>query len=224
MQLSRSLFKNICNLFLQSSCPLCQRSTSKAICDTCERQLKQNQLGNPAEFWQGQPALFAWGWYGGILKRTIAHLKYDPQPELARPLGQWLAQAWIESGVSRSPFTVVPIPLHADKQQQRGFNQAELLAQSFCQWTGYPLQANGLERIRSTEAQFTLSASQREQNLSQAFSLGKAFQHRRPSSPVLLLDDIYTTGATIRAATQTLHRHGIRVRGVLAIAKTQKQP
>ena len=111
--------------------------------------------------------------------------------------------------------------MHGEKQKQRGYNQAGLIAQSFCQFTGHSMQVNGLERVRSTEAQFNLSAAQREQNLLQAFKIGRAFQKKKPHCPVLLLDDIYTTGATIRATTQVLHQQGIRVRGVAIVAKAR---
>lgn len=219
---TRSLFKNLLNLFLQSPCPLCQSLTTTELCLSCERQLKQSQFAKPAQFWQAQPAVFAWGAYQGRLKQAIAHLKYDNQPEIADSLGQWLAEAWLEAQIGFSKLTVVPIPLHPAKQQQRGYNQAELIAQSFCRLTGYPLQVYGLERQRSTEALFGLSLAQREQSLSEAFSLGKDFQRCQPKSPVLLVDDIYTTGSTVRSAMQTLHRHRIGVSGVAAVAKTEK--
>ena len=213
--------RSLLNLFLQSACPLCQRATPTEFCANCTRQLRQSQLDNPDQFWHQQPAVFAWGWYAGNVKQAIGQLKYDRQSQIARPLGQWLAQAWLEAGLDRVPVVVVPIPMHADKVRLRGYNQAELIAQSFCQLTGHSMQVNGLERSRSTEAQFNLSADQRRQNLRQAFKIGKAFQKEKPKDPVLLLDDIYTTGATVQATVQILHQQGIRVRGVATVAKAR---
>ncbi len=213
--------RSLLNLFLKSDCPLCQRATPTEFCDNCTRQLWQSQLPNPTQFWHQHPAVFAWGWYTGTVKQAIGQLKYDRQSQIARPLGQWLAQAWLEAGLDRGPVIVVPIPMHADKRRLRGYNQAELIAQRFCQLTGYSMQVNGLERIRSTEAQFNLSAAQRQQNLRQAFKIGKAFQKEKPKYPVLLLDDIYTTGATVQATVQILHQQGIRVRGVATVAKAR---
>ncbi len=162
--------------------------------------------------------MFSWGVYGGALKRAIAALKYDNQPQLARPLGQWLAQAWLNARVSGSQLTVVPIPLHCGKQQQRGYNQAALLARSFCEITRLPLQSQGLERRHPTKAQFGLSILEREQNLATAFSLGRDFSRQHPAHPVLLLDDIYTTGATANAALKTLRCSKIRVAGIVTVA------
>jgi predicted amidophosphoribosyltransferase len=111
--------------------------------------------------------------------------------------------------------------MHPKKQKQRGFNQAALIAEGFCNVTGYKLKINGLERIKETEAQFNLSPTQRQQNLAGAFVLGKDLR-RPPNIPVLLVDDIYTTGATVKAAVQTLEKHQIKVLGVAAVATTKK--
>ncbi|WP_250124463.1 ComF family protein [Chroococcidiopsis sp. CCMEE 29] len=216
-------FKGLLNLFLESNCPLCQRPTAKEFCQDCTTQLQRCKLPQSSYLWQGKLPVFAWGTYGGTLKRAIASLKYENQPQIARPLGYWLAQAWLNSQLASNQLSVVPIPLHVDKQKQRGYNQAALLAQSFCDLTGLQLQQQGLERIRGTEAQFGLSVSEREKNLAMAFQAGPEFRRYRPAKPVLLLDDIYTTGATARSAAQTLRALNIRVYGVVAIAASQKQ-
>lgn len=213
------IFGSFLDLFLQSNCPLCQRSTQAELCQYCQRQLQRCQLPNPSQFWEGELPVLAWGAYGGILKRAIAVLKYENQPQLAQPLGSWLGEAWLKSPVAATPqkLIVVPIPLHPKKLQQRGYNQAELLARSFCDMTGLRLQL-GLERVKTTEAQFSLSQSQREENLANAFGVSKNFRLPHPKTPVLLLDDIYTSGATARSARLALQHQGIRVYGMVAIA------
>lgn len=212
-------------LFLESKCPLCQRSTPQELCVDCRNQVQRCQLRDGEKFWREPLPVFAWGVYGGALKRTIAALKYENQPQLACPLGHWLAQAWLTVPKSKEKaLTVIPIPMHASKQKQRGFNQAELIARSFCDVTGLPLQRDGLTRIRATEAQFNLSPTEREQNLTGAFELGHALLRRPPKGPILLLDDIYTTGATIRSAVSVLRQHQFPVHGVVAVAKAGAEP
>jgi ComF family protein len=220
----QKLKKGLLALFLKSNCPLCDRPADVELCQYCQRQLLRSQLPNPSEYWQGELPVFVWGSYGGVLKRAIAALKYENQPQLARPLGHWLAQAWLKSPVATQTknLTVVPIPLNAAKLKKRSYNQAELIAQSFCELTGYKQQPLGLERIRETEAQFGLSVQAREQNLTDAFAIGKSLQKSTPASPVLLVDDIYTTGATVRSAAEALRRRGIGVYGVVAIATSKK--
>ena len=218
MQKLAQTLNDLLNLFLQSKCPLCQRATQSEFCQYCQRQLLSCQLNNSSYLWQGEVPVFAWGVYKGAIKRAIAALKYEQQPQLAKPLGYWLGEAWLKSPISQTPkkLIVVPIPLHDSKLKQRGYNQAELLAQSFCQFTGLAWQ-NGLERIRATEAQFGLSVSERQQNLTDAFRLSKKFQVKS-SNAVLLIDDIYTTGATVKSAAKILQQQGIEVYGLVGIA------
>jgi ComF family protein len=135
-----------------------------------------------------------------------------------------LGQAWLKSPAATrtKKLTVVPIPLHPTKLQQRGFNQAELITRSFCEFTGYKEQPLGLERVRETKAQFGLSRQEREQNLTDAFVVSKSLLKHPSALPVLLVDDIYTTGATVRSAAQTLRRQGIEVYGLVAIATSKR--
>ncbi|MBD1842088.1 ComF family protein [Cyanobacteria bacterium FACHB-63] len=208
------MLDRLLNFVLQKSCPLCDRATSELLCRNCQRCLERDRLTHPAQFWQQQPRLFAWGNYSDALKRTIAKLKYDQHPELAALLGENLARSWLDASLGRDKLAIVPIPLHLEKQQQRGYNQAELVSRAFCRVTGDLHQPMGLQRIRATEALFNLSPRERERMLNQVFELGKI----QPDRPVLLIDDIYTTGATARAAIQVLHRNRIRVLGIAVVA------
>ncbi|HBB33807.1 MAG TPA: ComF family protein [Cyanobacteria bacterium UBA8803] len=219
------LTKGLLTLFLKPNCPLCDRPAEAELCQYCQRQLQRCQLNNPGADWQEELPVFVWGNYGGILKRAIAALKYENNPQLSRPLGFWLGEAWLKSVAAKraKKLVVVPIPLHPNKLQKRGFNQAELIAESFCQFTGYKHQPHGLERVRETEAQFNLSSrEERKQNLADAFTLGNSWRKNSPTSPVLIVDDIYTTGATVRSATKILRQQGIQVYGVVAIASSRK--
>ena len=204
---------------------MCGRSAEDVCCRDCYSSLKQCARKNSQQFIsQDKLPLLVWGNYGGKLKRAIAVLKYENHPELAEPLGQWLGETWLKSSQfgKYNKALVVPIPLHPKKMQQRGFNQAELIAKSFCRYTGLKFQPQGLTRVKETGAMFNLNLSQRQENLTDAFHLGKNFQPCLPSRPILLLDDIYTTGTTVKAATQTLQRQGIQVAGVLAVATPMK--
>jgi ComF family protein len=218
------MLTKLLSLFLKSNCPLCQRPADHILCPYCHDNLQTCQLSNCREFWQGDLPVFIWGNYTGYLKRAIASLKYDLHQEIGEILGEWLAKAWLKSGLynRHQKITVVPIPLHQKKQAQRGFNQAELIARSFCQITRYELKPNLLTRIRRTEAMFGLSATQRQKNIHQAFGLGKDELSFNSNSSVLILDDIYTTGTTVKEACRVLQSSKIKIWGVMAIAKPLK--
>ncbi|MGF1498450.1 MAG: ComF family protein [Elainellaceae cyanobacterium] len=210
------------NLVLEAQCPLCQRSTNQAFCKDCDRQVQDCRFSEPAQHWDDELPLFAWGQYGGALKRAIAALKYHQAAQLGHPMGMWMAEAWRESAlVKERSLIVVPIPMYAEKQRQRGYNQAILLARGYCDGTGLPLAVNGLVRVRQTEAQFGLSGDERERNLVDAFQVGPSLYRQGRRRAVLLLDDIYTTGATVRAAMGVLRRQRIPICGVVTLAQTQ---
>ena len=208
------------NLFLCQSCSLCDRATPQVLCPSCWQQLQQGTLEHPASPTRDALPVLAWGRYQGVLKQAITALKYHNHPQLAGPLGRALGQRWQQSPLPtrRSP-SVMPIPMHAKKQKERGFNQAELLAQAFCQQTGLKLIKNGLIRTVPTVPQFGLDRQARQQNLAGAFTIGRGRPHCQCQPPVLLVDDIYTTGTTVAMAAKELRRHGISVCGVVVIAK-----
>jgi ComF family protein len=206
------------NLFLKSNCPLCERTADDILCRYCQRQLQDSQLTTPDRYWNEEFPLFAWGKYEGAVKRSIGKLKYDGHREIADLYGEWLAHSWqqAKSTVTIPKLIVVPIPLHAEKIASRGFNQAELIARSFCQTTGYKLDLS-LQRTRSTVAQFGLSKSARQENVAGAFAIDPRSK-LPPGATVLLIDDIYTTGATVRSATDVLRARQINVCGVAVVA------
>lgn len=218
------LVKSFLNLFLKSNCPLCQRPAAGEFCGYCHKQLQGCQLADPGRFWDSQQRVFVWGEYGGTLKRAIAALKYEGNPQLAKPLGGWLAESWLSfPELAIDNLTVVPIPMHKSKVKERGFNQAELLAESFCELTGLPLQRHGLERVKNTQALFALTAQQRKAEMKDALILGKDFRRRLPRDRVLLVDDIYTSGTTVKSAIKTLQESGISVYGTVALASPTKR-
>lgn len=218
------MLKNFLSLFLKSNCPLCQRPADEYVCDYCQRQLQNYNSTNPTEFWHGDLPVFVWGVYEGQLKRAIAALKYDGHRPLGELMGFWLAKAWLNSSYATTlgkKVTVIPIPLHSDKLKSRGFNQAELIARSFCQLTAYHHLPQGLIRTRDTAAMFGLNTSQRQSNLKNAFQVSDILLKQSPKS-ILLIDDIYTTGSTVTEAAKVLTEQGLEVKGVVAIARPKK--
>jgi len=162
------------------------------------------------------------------MKAAIHALKYDRLHPAARGLGRMLAEA-IGKLAKEAPaeMLVVPVPLHPSKHAQRGFNQARLLAayalgflrSSHPEWR-LTLASSTLMRLRATESQAGLTPRQRRLNVRGAFTVSApaavALQH------VLVIDDIFTTGATARAAAQALARAGAASVWVATLARAHR--
>lgn len=157
------------------------------------------------------------------LREMIHAFKYEQQPELAAPLARYLValvQTLPWSGIFPSVDGVVPIPLYSARHQERGYNQAELLAGAFCHgiqlWHGVqlPLCSAWLVRQRSTHSQVGLTAVERQRNVEDAFVATNAVFGKR----LLLIDDVFTTGATMRACAQAALDAGAHAVYGLALA------
>jgi ComF family protein len=211
-----------CSFVLQGECVLCARPSSHVFCQDCHRRLYACRRPSSILQVEELPPLYGWGHYEGALKRSLARLKYDRHHRVAEPLGQWLAQLWLEAAPRANPLVAVPIPLHAERQQQRGYNQAERIAYHFCQGTGIPLRSQGLTRTQSTVAQYGLSRTERYQNLSNVFEIGVDLKKYPKQSYIVLVDDIFTTGATLKSATETLRQGGFTVVALVAVAISER--
>ncbi|MCC6424233.1 MAG: ComF family protein, partial [Phycisphaerales bacterium] len=145
------------------------------------------------------------GVYDGPLRDLILRMKYHHQWTIAEALAGRLLRHGLVEMLLKDDVVIAPVPLYGWRQIGRGFNQAEVLAAELARQTGRPM-VRPLARIRSTETQTKLHMKQRAQNVRGAFALidPKAIEGRS----VVLVDDVMTTGATLREAGRTL-REGI---------------
>ena len=131
--------------------------------------------------------------------------------EMARTLEDFLAQA----GSSHIPDLLVPVPCSAQRLRKRGYNQAAVLAQKLSERSQIPVAESALERSRDTQAMRSMSASERQNNLKKAFH---AYGNSVRLKSIMLIDDIYTTGATIDACARTLLEAGAEEVNFLTLA------
>ncbi|HDR04843.1 MAG TPA: ComF family protein [Candidatus Marinimicrobia bacterium] len=137
--------------------------------------------------------------------RRLAHsLKYQSMPYVGSFLGRLMGQFYQGSAFENAQL-IVPVPLHPVKQRDRGYNQAEWLGIGLQQIWQSPLTTRALKRIRYTVTQTKLGQDERQKNISAAFLADEKLVHGKK---VLLLDDIFTTGATTGEAAQTLLKAG----------------
>ena len=180
------------------------------LCGSCQEELPPYQRA------------VAYGAYDGELRELIHLLKYDQVHPAASVLGHMLASAITKLGLS-ADVLVVPVPLHASKRRQRGFNQAELIAHTAVKAMHdkrFELGTNALQRIKPTVSQIGLTRNQRQENLRGAFK--DAHLSKVSGREVLLVDDVMTTGTTAAECARVLRRAKAKNVWVATVARTLK--
>ncbi len=181
-------------------CPYCNSYVSKTSCE-CEDNKRRHPL----------KAIFALTGYDKQCRILIHQLKYAKRRSLGRSMGLWLGWEICKSNYC-NPDYIVPIPLYKDKERERGFNQSFLIAKYTARVLEKPVKLL-LRKDRHNSTQTTLSRSERFDNVKQVFSV-KADIER--NGTVLLVDDVYSTGATMKEAALTLSKVGkIKIYGAV---------
>ncbi|HVL02656.1 MAG TPA: ComF family protein [Dongiaceae bacterium] len=154
--------------------------------------------------------------------QLILAMKNQPRPELLASFSRWLAPAL--AGTDR-PDLLLPVPMHPHRQQDRGFNQAGLLARQLGRALNIPVRHDLLHKPQGTREQKSLNREERQRNLAKAFRLERVplLQLRPRPRHIALVDDVITTGATTTILASLLKKSGVRRVDVWALAKTPLQ-
>lgn len=152
--------------------------------------------------------------YEGALREAIHALKFGRCRPLAAPLGRMMGLCAAADPVLASARLIVPVPMHAHRMRERGFNQAEVLAREVGRTLRLPVVAAAIRRKLPTEAQSALPLEDRLENVRGAFEASAAL----PPEPVLLVDDVISTGFTASECAGQLARAGAARVYVLAAA------
>jgi ComF family protein len=160
------------------------------------------------------------GAYEGSLRQAIHRWKYEGKTHLTPFFAEWMATGLKHYWESNSFDLLLPVPLHTRRLRERGFNQALLLVKELSHRIGIPYEKTILQKKRPTIPQVNLSGAEREKGVRGAFDvIGKEELERKS---VLLVDDVYTTGATVNECSKVLLRGGAERVGVLTLAHAIK--
>jgi len=213
------------------------------ICDTCEGQITKftgkicSQCGREIDIAYAQHADYfykckecqeqfvyfnrhrAYAYYEGPIKEALIGLKYRKQKYQSNYLGLCLADLVLsDHELSRFDF-VVPVPVHYSRALSRGYNQAQLISEALCSSLGFGISKQMLKRSRHTKKLKHLGRSSRKEMMNQAFTLNQRVAGDLKGKRILLVDDIYTTGATLNACAKVLYENGCEVIHCVTVAK-----
>jgi ComF family protein len=155
--------------------------------------------------------------YNDIARRLVGRLKYGDRPELARFCARLMVQAGHE--LWRDDAVLVPVPLHRARLLSRRYNQSGELARALERLTGLPVEPSLVVRRRRTRQQVGLSADARQRNVAGAFAANPNLVEKLRGKRIVLVDDVITTGATVKAVTRALRRGGATAVDVISFAR-----
>ncbi|NTW67273.1 MAG: ComF family protein [Nitrospirae bacterium] len=238
-----SLFKRALDLLLPAPCSFCRAPVADSgiprfcsqcwlelspvqgpVCPCCGRPFgSQESLAHSPEHecltCRTDPPHFdqalAAGLFEGPLREAIHVYKYRPVRSLGKHLAAWMAE---QVRMTVHLDLTMPVPLHRKRLRQRGFNQALILAHGISERFSVPLLYDNLMRLRSTRPQVELSGPERRSNVKGAFGLVRPAEVR--DKRILLIDDVFTTGATMNECAKVLKEAGAASVTVLTLART----
>lgn len=151
------------------------------------------------------------------LRQVVQKFKYGRKVSLGKPLGQLMARGCQEFLADCRVDLIIPVPLHAKRLRWRGFNQSVLLGRQISRAYNIPMDVFALLRNKETPPQTQLTEDERRRNVRAAFGLNpdRSIEGRS----ILLVDDVYTSGATLNECSRTLKKHGAKEVYVLTLAR-----
>jgi len=215
-----------------SQCDLCGNTTQQQtlICSACladlplfKQEIIQGDLLNWPAVNTSLPNihfdhLFCLSPYLAPFNHWLSQYKYLGRFELASLFASLLAKQWQESHSATSVDLILSVPLHISKWQQRGYNQAHLIAKPFSQLLQLPYQGSALARIKKNTSQVGQTGKQRRNNLANAFTLNRPLAE--DVKHVLLIDDVLTTGSTASEISKLLKCTGVEKVTVVTVCLT----
>ena len=206
-------------------CPQCWtkiRFIAKPLCDITgapfsyemgEGMVSADAIANPPPYNQCRSAVV----YDDHVRGLVTGLKYSDRLDLAPWLANWMVTAG-KTLIERNPV-LVPVPLYPTRLIQRRYNQSAELARNISLLTGLAYRPDLLVRSRRTRQQVGLSGKERETNVRGAFRVPESMKQEVHGYKILLIDDVYTSGATVKAAARALKRAGSTNIDVLTFAR-----
>lgn len=207
----RSLWEGLIEIVYprENYCIICKEDDCFGICDTCKKSIKI--IGDSY-----QNEIISYGYYGGVLKDLILKFKYKSNFTAGDILSEFL-EAYIIKNLNHKEYIITYIPLSKKSKKVRGFNQCEYIAKKISRDLSIEV-LEVLVKEKETEEQKKLKRDERYENIKNAFNLKKGIEVKDYN--IILIDDVTTTGATLKEAYKLLKKFEVKDIKLLTLAKS----
>ena len=211
--------KSLLEILIPIKCGMCNKISEECICKKCETHLKEleiNCIRYDKKYNIEKMHVYR---YEEHIRKMIIGYKFYEKPYLYKTFSKLLLKNEKVCGFLKNYDIIIPVPIHRKRKLERGYNQTELIARDIAKNTHLVLEKNVLKKHKNIVSQSSLDKKERRQNIKNAFSIYERNIDKIYNKNVLIFDDIYTTGSTIKECTKTLRKANPKKIGVLTIAK-----
>lgn len=213
------MLKLVLDLLYPPVCGICGKIDQKELCPKCAIKLKQWEKAKlyayPHTYFEKHFYLFP---YEGIIREKLIQYKFQNQSYLSTFFAKNLLNHKKMSRILKKYDIIIPVPMYRKKEKQRGYNQTALIAKEIakvCKSLVY--DGKSLKKIKDTKMQSSLNKTERRKNIKNAYKVVN--QQKIKDKKIILLDDIYTTGATANECSKVLKQSGAKEILIVTIAK-----
>lgn len=200
----KKFFTFLIDLIYIKKCYICSKSEENSfLCSKCISKVEYLPLGVNRII--SDKKIYCATEYSGVIQKVIRGIKYHNQKQLAYFQAHIMYMYW-KSLKKNDNYVVIPVPLSKERLKKRKYNQIQIVAEEFCKMTGYKLDTNIIRRIKNTKPQYNLTKKERIENLKNAFAIDTTTYN---NNPILLLDDVCTSGTTFESIIKELKKHNI---------------
>lgn len=216
-----NFLKNMLFFIFPRKCEMCETISESYICDKCKSKLEKTELylnriddysKDNTKYFDEHAYIFE---YNSIIREKIIEYKFKNKPYLGKMFSEFFVKNEKMCGFFEKYDIIIPVPMTNKKIKERGYNQTEIIAKIISQnITNITMQKNVLIKYKNNKVQSQLNKEQRQQNVYELIN-----EEIIKNKNILILDDIYTTGATCNECVKTLRNAQPKKIGIITIAK-----
>ena len=214
------ILNQIINLIYPPKCGICGKINSNFLCNKCKIQLEKQakfeieKNQNTNHYFQEHLYIFE---YQGMIRKIILNYKFNDKNYLYKTIVNFLLKNKKFFQILKSYDTIIPVPISKKRRKERGYNQSELIAKELAKNLQIGYNKNCLFKTKNVIEQSKLNKEERQKNIQGVYEIRNPKQNK--DQKIILLDDIYTTGSTVKECSRILTKGQPKKIGIFTIAK-----